>query len=317
MIEVAVVAFEGISLFHLSVPVAIFRDAVSDDQKLFNVRVCSETNNYIHSANGLSIGIQNDISVIKQADVVVIPSWIPDKVPSNDLQELLNEAHCENKLVVGLCVGAYALAYSNLLNGLRATTHWKYGDDFTSRFPLVTCDINPLYIVESNIITSAGSAAAIDCCLHIVKTYYGVKVANKIARIMVSSPERDGGQTQYIESPTINGAGDERITKLTDLVLENITGHFTLTAAAEYCMMSVRSFSRNFKSAYGTSFNAWLINARLNFSLELLESTNLTITEVSEKSGFSSEQVFRKHFSQKYGIGPKAWQKMFKAKSIT
>ncbi|ASM50482.1 hypothetical protein PESP_a2526 [Pseudoalteromonas espejiana DSM 9414] len=317
MIEVAVVAFEGISLFHLSVPLAIFRDAVSCEQKLFNVRVCSQTNEHIHSADGLSIAIHHDISIIKQADLIIVPSWLPNQVPSSQLQELLNEAKKDKKLIVGLCLGAYSLAYSGLLDNLRATTHWKYGDDFTKRFPLLTCDINPLYIVEDNIITSAGSAAAIDCCLHIVKHYYSAKVANQIARVMVSSPERSGGQNQYIENPTIKKPSDARIANLIDLVLENISDNYTLNGVANYCMMSVRSFSRNFKSANGISFNAWLIDARLNHSLELLESTSLSITEVSEKSGFSSEQIYRKHFYHKYGVAPKAWQIMFKSKSIS
>ncbi len=317
MIEVVVVAFEGISLFHLSVPIAIFRDAVLSETKLFNVRVCAETKGRIYSADGLGIDIQYDFSNIHQADVIIVPSWLSDKVPSGYLQEQLIEAQKENKLIVGLCLGAYALGYSGLLNGRSATTHWKYGDDFANRFPLIYSDINPLYIIEQNIITSAGNAAAVDCCLHIVKHFYGSKLANSIARVMVSSPERSGGQSQYIEHPTLERSSDERIAKLTDLILENITEHYTLSYAAKYCMMSVRSFSRNFRSTNGISFNSWLIIARLHYSQELLESTNLTIYQVAEKAGFSSEQVFRKHFLQTYGTTPKAWQKMFKSKTIS
>ena len=180
-------------------------------------------------------------------------------------------------------------------------------------FPLITCDINSLYITQGNVITSAGSAAAIDCCLHIVKQYYGVKVANKIARVMVSSPERSGGQNQFIENPIIERPSDERIAKLIDLVLENMADNYTLEKVAKHCMMSTRNFSRHFKSANGISFNAWLINARLNYSLELLESTNLSISVISHKAGFSSEQVYRKHFIKKYDTSPKAWQKIFKS----
>ncbi|WP_191600831.1 GlxA family transcriptional regulator [Marinomonas algicola] len=313
MVEVAIVAFEGISMFHLSVPIAIFRDALLNEQKLFNVRVCSEMGGQVNSADGLGIDIQNDISMINQADIVIVPSWIPDKIPSTSLKRQLVAAHQSNKLIVGLCIGAYAIAHCGVLNGMRATTHWKYGADFAKKFPLITCDINPLFIVERNVITSAGSAAAIDCCLHIVKHYYGVKVANKIARVMVSSPERNGGQNQYIETPTIEKPSDERIAKLVDLILENITDTYTLESVAEYCMMSVRSFSRNFKSSNAISFNAWLINVRLNYSLELLESTSLTVSEISERAGFHSEQIYRKHFIKKYDIPPKAWQKTFKS----
>ena len=312
MKKVAVIAFEGISLFHLSVPIATFSDAIFSSEKLFDVCVCSETKGHINSADGTGINIKYDISVIQKADIVIVPSWVPSKVPSPHLAEQLIEANNNNKLVVGLCLGAYALAYSGLLNGKSATTHWKYGEDFTTRFPLITCDINPLYIAESNIITSAGSAAAIDCCLHIVKHFYGAKVANTIARVMVSSPERSGGQNQYIENPTIEKPSDERIARLLDFILENITDTYTLENAADYCKMSVRSFSRNFKASNGISFTAWLNNIRLNYSLELLESTNLSITEIAEQAGFNSEQIYRKHFIRKYDVPPKMWQKLFK-----
>lgn len=311
MKEVVIVAFEGISLFHLSVPIAIFGDAILEDKSLFNIRVCSETTNKISSANGLGLEIENNPSIMQQADIIIIPSWQPEKLPSSNLIELLIDAHKNEKLIVGLCLGAYALAYSGLLEGKKATTHWKYGDDFKSKFPLTVCDINSLYLAENNIITSAGSAAAIDCCLYIVRHYYGVKTANKIARVMVSSPERSGGQKQYIENPTLEKPKDERIAKLIEFVLQNIANNHTLESAASYCMMSIRSFSRNFKSANGISFTSWLINLRLNKSLELLESTNLSVTEISGQTGFSSEQIFRKHFNKRFDTTPKAWRKQF------
>ncbi|AIY66746.1 GlxA family transcriptional regulator [Pseudoalteromonas piratica] len=311
MKEVVIVAFEGISLFHLSVPIAIFADAVLEEKRLFNVRVCSETNGKINSANGLGINIENDPSIIHQADIIIIPSWQPEKVPSPNLIKLLVDAHNNKKLIVGLCLGAYALAYSGLLKGKKATTHWKYGDDFKTKFPQTSCDINPLYLAENNIITSAGSAAAIDCCLYIVRHYYGVKTANKIARVMVSSPERSGGQKQYIENPTIEKPRDERIATLISFVLQNITYNHTLESAAAFCMMSTRSFSRNFKSSNGISFTSWLINLRLNKSLELLESTHFSVTEISERTGFSSEQIFRKHFNKRFDTSPTSWRKLF------
>jgi transcriptional regulator GlxA family with amidase domain len=216
-------------------------------------------------------------------------------------------------LVAGLCLGAYALAYSGLLDGRRATTHWKFGEDFSVRFPSISCDINPLFIKDENILTSAGSAASIDCCLHIVKQFYGAKIANKIARMMVSSPERSGGQRQYIEHPTLERPKDERIAKLLDHVVANINANYTLAYAADYCVMSIRSFSRNFKSSNGISFTAWLVNTRLNHSLELLESTDLPITHIAEQSGFHSEQVFRKHFKHHFDTSPLAWRNMFRS----
>ncbi len=312
MINVAIVAFEGISLFHLSVPIAIFKDAAPSENALFKIKVCGETTGKIITASGISIDIESDISAIRSADIVIIPSWLPNQTPNKPLLDALKFAHDNNKRIVGLCLGAYALGYAGLLNHKRATTHWKYGDDFQAKFPAIDCDINLLFVEDDNVTTSAGSAAAIDCCLHIVKHYYGVKTANKIARVMVSSPERSGGQNQYIESPTLSRPQDERIAKLIDNVLNNITTPYTLASAADYCMMSVRNFSRSFKATNGISFTAWLINARLKYSQELLESTNLSISQVAHNAGFSSEQNFRKHFNKRYDTSPNKWRSSFK-----
>lgn len=315
-VNVAVVAFDGMSMFHLSVPIAIFQDAAQFESQLFNLKVCADfrdstEKHKIKTANRLSFDIEHDISVIDSADIVIVPSWVPKSKPSDRFIAVINQAYRNNKFIVGLCLGAYALAYTGVLDGKKATTHWKYGEDFSSRFPFISCKTNPLYLVEDNVITSAGSAAAIDCCLFIVKHFYGIKIANKIARIMVSSPERAGGQHQYIENPTIEKPNDKRIAKLLESILRDIAKPVTLEQAANNCLMSVRSFSRHFKASNGISFTAWLVNTRLNYSLELLESTSLSITEVSTKSGFSSEQIFRKHFKSRFDSSPKVWRGMF------
>jgi len=315
LINIALIAFPDISLFHLSVPIAIFSDALEDQKQLFNVRVCAEKPGKIKSASGLNFEVQDTTSIINQADIIIIPSWLPHIVPSKEMINLLQHSHNCGKLIVGLCLGAYALAYSGLLDNIKATSHWKFNDDFITRFPQVKFDTNPLFIDSDNIITSAGSAAAIDCCLYIVKRFYGVKIANQVARIMVSAPERSGGQNQYIEQPLLQRPSDERIAKLVDHILLAISESYSLEQAAIFCSMSVRSFSRHFKLTYGVSFTIWLANMRLNHSLNLLESTNLPIIQISELSGFSSEQNFRKHFKQKFDTTPNTWRGLFKSTS--
>jgi len=313
MKEIAIVAYSGISLFHLAVPIAIFNDALAQNTPLFNVKVCAEQLGTINSANGLTIDIKETTAAIKQADIIIFPSWLPDIKPSKELIELLLQANQAGKLIVGLCLGAYALAYAGLLDNKRATSHWKYNSDFVNRFPKVSFDSNPLFIESNNIITSAGSAAAIDCCLYMVKRFYGVKIANQVSRIMVSAPERSGGQNQYIEQPILERASDERLAKLIDHILADLSQSYSLTEVASFCSMSVRSFSRHFKQSNGVSFITWLANMRLNHSLALLESSNLAITQISEVAGFSSEQNFRKHFKQKFDTSPNAWRALFKS----
>lgn len=314
MINVVIVVYNEISMFHLSVPTAIFNDAVLNNDKLFDVKVCAEHKGQLSFANGLSFIVEEDFSIIQHADIVIFPSW-KHEVPLNTrLIKLITNLSKNNKMIVGLCLGAYALGYSGLLDKKRATTHWKMSEDFPLKFPLVHFESNPLFIVQDNIITSAGTAAAIDCCLYIVKHFYGIKKANRIARMMVSSPERSGGQNQYIEQPSIERASDERLTQLIDYVQTNLTEDYSIEWAASYCAMSIRSFSRYFKANQGISFKLWLNNLRLNRSQELLESTPLSITRISEQAGFSSEQIFRKHFKQRFDTTPNAWRNLFRSK---
>jgi len=314
MINVVIVVYNEISMFHLSVPTAIFNDAVLNSDKLFDVKVCAEQKGPLSFANGLSFMVEEDFSIIKHADIVIFPSWNPAVSPSTKLITLMNQLSHHNKMIIGLCLGAYALGYAGLLNEKRATTHWKMSEDFPLKFPRVHFESNPLFIEQGNIITSAGSAAAIDCCLYIVKYFYGIKKANRIARVMVSSPERNGGQNQYIEQPTIERASDERLAKLIDHIQTNLTNDYSIAWVASYCAMSIRSFSRYFKANQGISFKRWLNNLRLNRSQELLESTALSITHISEQAGFSSEQIFRKHFKQQFDTTPNAWRNLFRSK---
>ncbi len=314
MKKIVVVAFPGISIFHLSVPIAIFDDAVSQIGLEVDLKVCAEKSELMPTMNGIVMDIENDISLIDDADIIIFPSWEPNKLPSNQLVKKLISAQQRKKMIVGLCLGTYALAHAGLLNGKRATSHWKFSDDFKERFKAVCFESDPLFIEQENIITSAGTAAALDCCLYIVKKMYGSKVANKVARVMVSPPQRSGGQNQYIEQPVIKKPTDERIANLIMNIHENISESYSVEKAASLCSMSVRSFNRHFKSSNGMSFTAWLTSSRLNYALDLMETTSLSIFQIGEFSGFKSEQIFRKHFKNRMGTTPTAWRNQFRSK---
>ncbi|KZN64406.1 GlxA family transcriptional regulator [Pseudoalteromonas luteoviolacea] len=313
MKHVAIVAFEGMSMFHLSVPLAIFSDATLDKNS-FSVKVCAEHKGPISVSGGVDLFISHTFEAAAQADIIIVPSWPPEQEIASTFHHLLLDAYKQKKLIVGLCLGAYALAYSGLLDGKKATTHWKFGSDFKKRFPSVDLDTNPLFVINENIITSAGSAAAIDCCLHIVKSIYGVKFANQIARMMVSPPSRTGGQNQFIESPVVHKPSDTRLAKLVDIFQQDLSDSITVKQAASLCSMSVRTFTRHFKANYGTSFVSWQIMMRLNASLELLETSQTSISTISETLGFSSEQIFRKHFKAQFDCSPQAWRALFNSK---
>lgn len=310
MYQIAIIAFEGISLFHLSVPVAIFKDAIGESA-LFNITICAEQIGTLKTADGTKIQIEHDLSILEDADILIFPSWHPNQAPSDPLLELTQKASHQGKIIVGLCLGAYVLGYCGLLNHKNATTHWHYIDDFTSRFPNINLNSNALYIRQENILTSAGSAAAIDCCLNLVKHLVGFQQANQVARMMVSAPQRNGGQNQFIKHPVKQNTQDERLNHVISQITKNLNFPHTLATAASNASMSERSFTRHFKKSMGTNFIQWLTQQRLHLSLELLESTSFSITQVAFEAGFSSEQNFRKHFKHAFDTTPNAWRKLF------
>jgi transcriptional regulator GlxA family with amidase domain len=312
--NIALVAFEGISAFHLSVPCMVFQDIFIGQTPRFDLTICSESSSQFETSSGFSVVIESDLSAIESADIVIIPSWpneLPD--PSARLTAALQAHSAQNKLLVGLCLGTYALASAGVLNGKRATTHWAFCEQFQNRFPAVEFDPNPLFIEHDTMMTSAGIAASLDCCLHIVRRFCGSELANDLARKMVTAPFRSGGQQQYIPTPI-----STKVVKETSLslVIEDVEQHLfqphSLDGVATRCAMSKRTFTRQFKASYGCTFGEWLLNQRLVLSQRLLETTQSSIPEVAEQAGFGSESVFRKHFKSAFHVAPTQWRASFK-----
>lgn len=312
--KIALVAFEGISAFHLSVPCMVFQDIFVGQPPQFDLVICSESGPQFDIGSGFGVLIDRDLSAIEDADIVIIPSW-PNSLPTPSAQLLsaLKEHHNNGKLLVGLCLGTYVLACSGVLNGKRATTHWAFSEQFQQHFPEVTFDPNPLFIELETIITSAGIAASLDCCLHIVRRLCGSEMANDLARKMVTAPFRSGGQQQYIPAPISTRAPTETSLSLViEQVEKNLNQPHSLDEVAKRCAMSKRTFTRQFKASYGCTFGEWLQNQRLVLSQRILETTLLSIPQVAEQSGFGSESVFRKHFKSAFYVSPTQWRVSFK-----
>ena len=312
-VKVAVIAFEGISAFHLSVPCLVFQDVFIEQQPKFSVSLCSVSGTEFSSGSGFGISIEEGIERARDCDIIVVPSWpnsLP-QVPKALIDELIL-CHSKGKTIVGLCLGAFVLAEAGLLNGQKATTHWAFSQQFKERFPLVEFDEQPLFIDNESTITSAGTAAALDCCLHIVRKVCGTEVATQLARIMVTAPYRSGGQQQYIPTPIqtkpIQAISFEGVIQEIE---QNLTKSYNLDEVASLCAMSRRTFTRQFKAAYGCSFGEWLLQQRLKLSQRLLESTDYAIHQVAEQAGFGSESVFRKHFKATFNLAPTQWRDKF------
>ncbi len=310
--RIAVVAFEGILPFHLSVPCAVFQSPTPEGSSPFRLRVCSAEGRRINSAAGFSIGTDYGLDELAHADVIIVPSWRdPAEVPPQALLLQLRKAAARGKRVVGLCLGAYVLAHAGLLDGRQATTHWGWAGDLAERFPGVHIDADVLYVDEGNIVTSAGAAAGIDCCLHLVRGMLGADMANRIARRMVVPPFRRGGQAQFIEQPMPEAPADRRMARLLEQVQRHLDQEHSLDDIAEQAAMSRRSFTRHFRQLTGSSFGDWLLAQRLGEAQRLLETTQLPLERIATAIGLGSPVTLRQHFQRAYRTSPTQYRRTF------
>lgn len=310
--SVAVIAFENFSSFHLSVPCMIFGN-ILPGHPLFDLKVCTADPGPVHSEHGLQLNTTHGVEAIAEADIVVVPGWSDPAIPpSAALTEALRAAHARGAQVVGLCLGTYVLAYAGLLDGRRAATHWEYEQDFVSRFPQVQLDLNVLYVDNDRLITSAGTAASMDCCLYLTRQHHGSSIANKIARRVLIPTHRDGGQAQFIEKPVPVSTSDARINGLLSHLRQNLQAQYSLDELAERAAMSRRTLTRSFQKATGMSIGGWLLAERLQHTQVLLEATSQSIETIAELAGFGTARSLRQHFRAAFGVSPGEWRRSFR-----
>ncbi|QLW75967.1 helix-turn-helix domain-containing protein [Citrobacter freundii] len=311
-LTVAIVAVEDFSPFHFSVPCIIFSDKMAA-KKRFEVQICAEKPGIVSSQDGFSVTASHGYEAVTAADIVVVPYWgTTGHRPPQGLLNALNCARQNGAQIVGLCLGAFVLGYAGLLDGKRAATHWEFEQDFQTRFPAARLDINALYVDDDGIITSAGTAAALDCCLYVIRQHFGSTVANQIARRMIVPPHREGGQAQFIEQPVAKNTQDQRINTLLDYLRQHLHEQHNLDTLAQRVMMSRRTLTRHFMKATGSSVAEWLITERLRRSQELLESSSLPVERIAEQVGFLSPVTWRQHFKAHFGVSPAEWRKTFR-----
>lgn len=310
--RVAVVAFDGILPFHLSVPCAVFQSSPPEGVLPFRLRVCSMDGTPIRTAAGFAIDTPHGLEELARADVIVVPSWRdPDETPPDALLRRLRQASARGKRIVGLCLGAYVLAHAGLLDGRRATTHWGWAAQLARQFPDVTVDADVLYVDEGAVVTSAGAAAGIDCCLHLVRQMLGSEAANRIARRLVVPPFRRGGQAQFIEQPVPEAPADRRMARLLENVQRHLDHEHTLDGVARKAAMSRRSFTRHFRQLTGSSFGDWLLSQRLAEAQRLLETTQLPLDRIAAAIGLGSPVTLRQHFQRAYRTSPANYRRTF------
>ena len=313
---IAIIAFDGISPFHLAVPCAVFgEDRTGACVPKFELLVCAAIPGKLKTSAGFTIETRYGLKDLSRAAIVIVPSWRnPAETPPPALLNALRKAHQRGALIVGLCLGSFVLAAAGLLDGRPATTHWFWAEELAARYPQIRVDSNVLYVDDGNIITSAGTAAAIDCCLHMLRQQYGTRVANQVARRMVVSPHRQGGQAQYIQQPVRDVSTVDHFAKVLDWTRRNLDKPHSLSldTLAERALMTRRTFTRRFRQAMGMTVGAWLLNQRLALAQQLLETTDKPIDAIAEKAGFGTPASFRQNFNRSFRISPSHYRRQFR-----
>lgn len=312
---VAVVAFDGISPFHLSVPCLVFgNDFSGGDLPRSKLLVCAETPGTLRTTAGFTISVEHGLRKLGKAGTVVVPSWPDTSVqPSSALLKALRAAHARGARIVGLCLGAFVLAEAGLLDGRPATTHWAAAGEFAARYPQVELRPDVLYVDDGDVWTSAGTAAAIDCCLHLLRLDHGAAAANRMARRMVVAPQRQGGQAQYVEQPLPLAGRDHRLSGLLDWIVRHLDQPHSLDTLAARALMSRRTFTRHFRQITGSGVGPWIAGQRLAFAQRQLETSSRSIEQIAIDAGFGSALSLRQHFAAALGISPSAYRRQFRA----
>ena len=312
--SVAVVVYDGISLFEFSVALEVF---ATDRSELFGVAwyrtvVCAAAPGTVTADGGLQIQVVHGLEAVADADTVIVPPTERlDQVPAAVL-DALRGAHDRGQRIVSLCTGAFVLAGAGVLDGRRATTLWSECDDLARRYPGLSVDPRVLFVDDGDVLTSAGSAASIDLCLHIVRHDHGAEIATQLARQLVVPPQRDGGQAQYIDAPLPALDSSHLFADTMAWLQEHLDEAVTVEDLASRSAMSPRTFARRFLAGTGTTPYQWLLRQRVQLAQRLLETSDLPVDVVAARSGFSTAGNLRKHFGRLLRTSPQAYRRTFR-----
>jgi len=312
--KVAVVVLDEVAPFELGVVCEVFgTDRTVDGFPGYEFALCSPDGKPVRTRSGFGLTPHADLGPCAEADLVVVPAHPVDCPIPDSVHAALRAANDRGAYVMSVCSGAFALGEAGLLDGRRCTTHWKWAADLAARFPAAVVAPNALYVEDGNLLTSAGTAAGIDCCLHLVRRVHGSDIATKLARRMVVPPHRAGGQAQYVEAPMPSATDAQTLEPLLEWLVANLHRSVTVEELAARAHMAPRTFARRFVAETGTTPHDWLTAQRVLLARRLLEETELGVDSVATRSGFGNAAALRHHFSRRVGATPHSYRSTFRA----
>jgi AraC family transcriptional activator FtrA len=306
-------AYDGLCTFEFGVAVEVF--ALSRPElgpTWFRFAVASSDRGPLRAAGGIRVAVDGGLELLRRADIIIVPGWRGIDAPVPDgLVRALRTAHARGARLLSFCSGVTVLAATGLLDGRRATTHWRYVAPLRARFPQVDFTPDVLYVDEGDVMTAAGSAAAIDMCLHLIRASHGVEAANSVARRLVVPPHRDGGQAQFIVGPVAKPHESDRLGPLLDWMRAHLHQPLTIAMLARRARMSSRTLQRRIEDATGMPVGRWILQERLRAARALLETSHTDLETVAADCGFGTLANMRHHFRQHVKLSPAEYRKRF------
>jgi len=309
--NVTAIVYDGVAPFELGVLCEAWGIDRSDaGGPTFDFAVCAATPGPVRTSMGFSLHVEHGLERVEQAELVTVPAMPRETPAPTAVLEALQAAHRRGARILSVCSGAFTLAEAGLLDGRTCTTHWRYAAELAERFPAVNVDPDVLYVDDDPIFTSAGSAAGLDACLHLIRKEFGARAALTTARRMVVPPQRDGGQAQYIETP-LRLTRAETLEPVLTWMQQHLDEELTVENLAHRAVMSSRTFARRFRAETGTTPHQWVTAQRLLLAERLLEESDAPIEAVASRVGFGNAAALRHHFVQARGTTPQRYRRTF------
>jgi AraC family transcriptional activator FtrA len=316
--RVAVIALDGIAPFELGVVAEVFGvDRTDLGMPRYDFTVCGVDGAPVRTKPGFRIVPDADLGPVCEADIVAVPAHPIGTSPPPCVAAALRHAADRGAYVLSVCSGAFLLGEAGLLDGRDCTTHWLYADELARRFPTARVQPNSLYVADGRLLTSAGTAAGIDLCLHLVRTLHGSTVATALARRMVVPPHRDGGQAQYVDTPLPRTPGAPSLEPLLTWMVGHLDRPLTVSDLAARTHMAPRTFARRFRAETGATPHDWMTAQRVLLARRLLEETDLPVDDIAARSGFADAAMLRHQFRRRMQTTPVAYRRIFRTRGVT